>query len=343
MIMIYSSSAILAFERYSDSEFYLKRQFLFLIIGCVILSFILGVDYRIFKRFSKPLLLFSLFLLILVLIPGIGYCVSGAKRWFKAFGFNFQPSELASLSLIIYLASFLSRKDKDIRNLFFGLLPPLIVIAIFVFLILLQPDLGKAFSVGIISFIMLYVAGARLSHCLLLFLLSLPIIYLSIFTVPYRLQRIITFLNPWLDPRGSGFQIIQSQIALGSGGVFGLGLGRGKQKLFFLPANHTDFIFSQVGEELGWVGTSFVIVLFLLFLIYGFKVIKNCKEPFGFYLGLGIVSSIILEAIIHMGVCVGLLPTKGLPLPFISYGGSAFLFDLISMGILLNIAKNSCV
>lgn len=192
-----------------------------------------------------------------------------------------------------------------------------------------------------ISFLVLFIGGAKFSHMLFLFFLSLPIICLLIFTVPYRALRITAFLNPWLDPKGSGFQIVQSQIALGSGGGFGLGLGRGRQKLFFLPANHTDFIFSNIGEELGLVGVSFVLILFLIILICGFKIIKKCSESFGFYLGFGIILIILLKAIIHMGVGVGLLPTKGLPLPFISYGGSSFLFDLIGIGILLNISKDS--
>jgi len=343
MVMVYSSSAVLAFERYRDSAFFLKRQGLFFLIGILILPFVLGIDYRSLKRFSKPLIIFSLFLLILVLIPGIGYSVGGARRWFKVFGFSFQPSELTLLSFIIYLAEFLSREDKDIKNLFSGLLPSLLVAGIFVFLILLQPDFGIAFLIGIISFILLFIGGIRFFHLAFLSLLSLPVICLCIFTVPYRLLRIVSFLNPWADPQGAGFQIIQSQITLGSGGIFGLGLGKGRQKLFFLPADHTDFIFSNIGEELGLIGTLFVLILFLLILIYGFKIIRNCHDSFGFYLGFGIVLAILLKAIVHMAVGVGLLPTKGLPLPFISYGGSSFLFDLISIGILLNIAKNSCV
>ncbi len=343
IVMIYSSSAILSYEKYRDSAFFLKRQSLFFMLGMVALFFVVATDYRILKKFSKLILVSSLFLLVLVLIPGIGYSVFGARRWFRFFGFSFQPSELALLSMVIYLASFLSQKNKDIKNFFSGLLSPLLITAVFFFLILLQPDLGTAFLIGGTSLLILYVGGAKLSHILSLCLLSLPFIYLIIFTVPYRALRITAFLNPWLDPRGAGFQIVQSQIALGSGGVFGLGLGRGKQKLFFLPANHTDFIFSNIGEELGLMGVSFVLILFLIILICGFKIIKECSESFGFYLGLGIISIILLKAIIHMGVGVGLLPTKGLPLPFISYGGSSFLFDLIGIGILLNISKNSCV
>jgi len=186
---------------------------------------------------------------------------------------------------------------------------------------------------------MLFVAGVRLSYLFSLVLASLPMLYVLVFSVPYRRMRIMAFLNPWLDPKGSGFQIIQSQLALGSGGIFGVGLGQSKQKLFYLPAAHTDFIFSIIGEELGLLGTMCVVILFIIFIQQGLKIIKNTTDKFGYFLALGLILMISLKAVINIGVSCGILPTKGLPLPFISYGGSSFVFDMISVGILMNIAR----
>jgi cell division protein FtsW len=208
-----------------------------------------------------------------------------------------------------------------------------------VLLILAQPDLGTALALGIVVFIMLFVAGSRLSYLLSVILVSLPMLYILIFSVPYRRMRIMAFLNPWLDPKGSGFQIIQSQIALGSGGILGVGLGRSYQKLFYLPAAHTDFILSIIGEELGLLGTAGIILLFIIFIQQALLIIKNTQDKFGYFLSLGLVLMISLKAIINIGSSCGILPTKGLPLPFISYGGSSFIFDLMSVGILLNIAR----
>jgi cell division protein FtsW len=206
-------------------------------------------------------------------------------------------------------------------------------------LIVVEPDLGTTIALGAVIFIMLYVAGVRMAYLVSLVLAAMPFMYLLVFAVPYRRARILAFLNPWLDPKGSGFQIIQSQIALGSGGFFGVGLGHSKQKLFYLPAAHTDFIFSIIGEELGLIGTLAVILLLMMFVQQGIKVIKNCSDKFGYFLALGLVSMIALRALINIGVSCGLLPTKGLPLPFISYGGSSFIFDMVSVGILVNIAR----
>jgi cell division protein FtsW len=203
----------------------------------------------------------------------------------------------------------------------------------------MQPDLGTAMAIGIVIFIMLFIGGIKLSHLLSIILLSLPLLYVLIFSVPYRRMRIMAFLNPWLDPKGSGFQIIQSQVALGSGGIFGVGLGHSKQKLFYLPAAHTDFIFSIIGEELGLLGTVGVIILFIIFIRQGLKIIKNAPDKFGYFLSLGLVLTIALKAIINIGVSCGALPTKGLPLPFISYGGSSLVFDMVAVGILVNIAR----
>lgn len=339
IVMIYSVSSIYAWEKYKDGFFFLKRHISFLAIGILLTFLVMSVDYRKFRRIAKPLLILSLVLLVLVLIPGIGREVSGARRWFRFKFISFQPSELASMGIIIYIADFISRKGNIINQLLRGFLPSILVLGLCALLILMQPDLGTTLAIGIVVFIMLFVAGIKVSYLLSIMLMSLPVLYLMIFSIPYRRMRILAFLNPWSDPKGSGFQIIQSQIALGSGGIFGTGLGHSRQKLFYLPAAHTDFIFSIIGEELGLLGTLGIIILFMLFIQQGLKIIKNAADKFGYFLALGLVLMISLKAIINISVSCGVLPTKGLPLPFISYGGSSFIFDMVSVGILINIAR----
>ncbi|KPK98002.1 MAG: hypothetical protein AMJ95_06385 [Omnitrophica WOR_2 bacterium SM23_72] len=340
IVMIYSASSIYALERYKDSFFFLKRHLSFLLIGMLLTFFVMSVDYRKLKDYAKPLLLISLLLLVLVLIPGIGREVSGARRWFRYKFISFQPSELASLCMIIYMADFISRKGHEIKDFLKGFVPALSVIGFMALLILMQPDLGTTIAIVVVALIMLFIAGARLSHLLSMLIAGLPLLYVLIFSVPYRKMRILAFLNPWMDPKGSGFQIIQSQIALGSGALFGVGLGHSRQKLFYLPAAHTDFIFSIIGEELGLLGTLGVILLFMIFLQQTLKIIKNANDRFGTFLAMGLVLMFALKAAINIGVSCGLLPTKGLPLPFISYGGSSLIFDMISVGLLVNIGRS---
>lgn len=339
VVMIYSASSIYAWEMYKDSFFFLKRHLSFIVIGTVFTILVMGIDYKRLRKWARPLLLISIFLLLLVLIPGIGREVAGARRWFRFKFISFQPSELTNLAIIIYVADFISRKGNTFRTFWRGFLPIMFVLGLVTLLILMQPDLGTALALGAVVFIILFVAGVRISYLLSIFLVSLPLLYILIFSVPYRKVRIMAFLNPWLDPKGSGFQIIQSQIALGSGGIFGVGLGQSRQKLFYLPAAHTDFIFSIIGEELGLLGAIAVIILFMIFIQQGFKIIKNAQDRFGYFLSLGLVLMISLKAVINIGVSCGVFPTKGLPLPFISYGGSSFIFDMISIGLLLNIAR----
>jgi cell division protein FtsW len=339
VVMIYSASCIYAWERYHDGFFFLKRHLSFILIGTTLAFFMMSFDYRHLRRFAKPILLTALVLLVLVLIPGLGREVSGARRWFRFKFISFQPSEFANLAVIIYVADFLARKKDTIKSFVWGFLPVILALGCVALFILAQPDLGTTLALGVVVFIMLFIAGARLRHMMYMLLPSIPLLYFLIFSVPYRRMRIMAFLNPWADPKGSGFQIIQSQIALGSGGIFGVGLGHSKQKLFFLPAAHTDFIFSIIGEEAGLIGTIGVIALFIYFIQQGLKIVKFAPEKFGYFLSLGLVSMITLKAIVNIGVTCALFPTKGLPLPFISYGGSSFIFDMISVGILLNIAR----
>jgi len=339
IVMIYSSSSIYAWEKYGDSFYFLKRHLFFLLAGLVLTFLVMLVDYRLFRKHARLLLWIALALLVLVLIPGVGREVSGARRWFRFKFVSFQPAEFANLALIIYVSDFICRKGDQIKLLLKGFLPPICVLGATALLILLQPDLGTVIALGSVVLIMLFVAGTRGSYILSLLLCSLPALYLLVFKVAYRRVRILAFLNPWLDPKGTGFQIIQSQIAIGSGGLFGRGLGHSQQKLFYLPAAHTDFIFSIIGEELGLVGTLGIIALFMIFIQQGLKVIKNAQDKFGYFLALGLILMISLKAIVNIGVSCGVFPTKGLPLPFISYGGSSLIFDMVSLGILINIAR----
>jgi len=340
IVMIYSSSSIYAWERYQDSFYFIKRHLAFLTVGMLLAFLVMVVDYRLLRKYARKFIWIALLLLVLVLIPGIGREVAGARRWFRFKFISFQPSEFVNLALIIYVADYICRKGDKIKILLEGFIPAVCVLGITAMLILLQPDLGTVIALGSVILLMLFIAGVRGRYILSLILCSLPVLYFLVFSVPYRRARILAFLNPWLDPKGTGFQIIQSQIAIGSGGLFGRGLGHSQQKLFYLPAAHTDFIFSIIGEELGLLGTLGVIILFMIFIQQGLKIIKNAQDKFGYFLALGLILMISLKAIINIGVSCGVFPTKGLPLPFISYGGSSLIFDMVSLGILINIARS---
>lgn len=336
-VMIYSTSAIYAEERYGDSMFFLKRHLTWICIGLVGMLITWRFDYHILRKYSKILFFASIGLLMLVYMPGIGRTAGGARRWLVVKGLSIQPSEIAKLALIVYLADILTRKQRWVTEFWKGLVPPLIAMGIMVGLILLQPDLGTAIEMCLVAFIILFIAGVRFQYLLTLGLSALPFLYIFIFSTPYRRNRILSFINPWKDPEGIGFQIVQSFVALGSGGLFGVGLGQSRQKLFYLPAAHTDFIFSIIGEELGILGALLVLSLFLAILWFGGRICLKALDLFGHFLALGIVSLISLQAIINIGVVTGSFPTKGLPLPFISYGGSSMAMYLIAFGILLNI------
>jgi cell division protein FtsW len=341
IVMIYSASAIYSNSTTGDSMYYLKRHLAYIAIGVVLMLYAMSTDINVLRRISKPLILISLALLVLVLIPHIGKVTAGARRWFRFGAFNFQPSEFTKITMIIYMADLITRKGLDIKKFVKGYLPAVTVLGVVVGLVLLEPDLGTAVTISAISFMMLYVGGMRVTHIAGTVLASLPALYLLLFSVPYRRKRMLAFLNPWSDKRGSGFQIIQSFVALGSGGLLGVGLGQSRQKLFYLPASHTDFIFSIIGEELGFIGTASVTVLFVLFVWQGMKVAFKAQGEFERLVAFGITSMIGLEAMINIAVTAGALPTKGLPLPFISYGGSGLIFHLMAVGLLLNIARGS--
>jgi len=340
IVMIYSASAIYSYSNTGDSLYYLKRHLAYLVIGFFMMLLAMSVRLSAIRSFARPLLGISIALLALVLLPHIGREISGAQRWFRIGAFNFQPSELAKIAIILYMADVIARKGDLMRSFFLGYLPAMVVLGAVVGLILLEPDLGTAVTISVIAFILLFSGGSRGVHILSFVLASIPALYVLIFSAPYRRRRIMAFLNPWADRRGVGFQIIQSFVALGSGGLVGVGLGQSRQKLFYLPASHTDFIFSIVGEELGFIGAISVVPLFALFAWQGMKIVFRTTGVFERIASMGIVSLITFEAVINIGVTAGAFPTKGLPLPFISYGGSGLIFHLMAVGILLNISKS---
>ncbi len=341
VVMIYSTSAVYAQDKYADNYHFLYRQLMWCAFGILGFLFMLRMDYHRMAKASRWLVPLVLVLLVCVLVPPFSRAAGGAKRWIHLGPLSFQVSELAKFTVIAYLADFLARKQDCTCNFWKGFMPPGLMLCAFLGLIMLQPDLGAVIAISLVAVILFYLGRVRLAYLGAAFLASLPALYLFIFRVPYRRRRILAFLNPWDDPQGIGFQIIQSFIALGSGGIHGLGLGQSRQKLFYLPEAHTDFIFSIIGEEMGLIGTVTICVLFFAFLILGIRIAMKAMDLFGCLLAAGIVSMISLQAIINIGVVTGSLPTKGLPLPFISFGGSSLLVNLMSLGMLMNIAKQA--
>jgi cell division protein FtsW len=339
--MVYSSSAIFARERYGDTYFFLKRQLLSITIGFGALYAGRTIPIAIYRRFAYPILIVSVFLLILVQIPGLGITAGGATRWLHVAGINFQPSEFAKIALVIFMAYMLSKKQDQIKHFGFGFLPPMLTSLLLIFLVLLGKDLGNAVLMAVTVIALMFVAGARLTHLLALLLMALPAFYKLIASVSYRRQRILAFLDPWEHSRDAGFQIIQSYLAFQAGGILGAGLGQGRQKLFYLPEAHTDFIFSVLGEELGLWGVLLVLALFATWITRALIISWKTPDNYTRYLGLGITLMIGCLAILNMGVVMGLLPTKGIPLPFVSYGGTSLVMNLFAVGILLNISARN--
>lgn len=338
VVMVYSASNIMAAKKFHDGFFFLKRQGLFSLVGFAIMLGVMHIDYHTWKKLAVPILLACLAMLVMVLIPGIGGKAGGSSRWIKLPGFNLQPSEMAKLALIMYMAYSLDKKQDKVKNFAEGIIPYMIVLAILIGCLALQPDLGGALTLVAVAMTMLFAAGMRVSHFLSMLLLMLPLLMYKL-SRGYHKSRMEAWFNPWSDPEGKGFQIIQSWLALGTGGVFGLGLGEGKQKLFYLPEAHTDFILSVVGEELGFLGVIVIIGMFFLLVQRAMRIAVAAPDPFGRFLAFGIAVLFGIEASVNMGVVTGLLPTKGLALPFISYGGSSLLVNLFAVGILLNISS----
>lgn len=341
IVMVYSSSSALALEKYKSDYYFLVKQGLFSLIGIVALVFCRHFPYRYYRPLAYPILVSAWILLVLILTTGLGYSAGGAVRWLRLGGFSFQPSEFARFALIVYLAYSMSKKGEALKDFSIGFLPHMLVLGIFTALILMQPDFGSVVILGTITGLMLFVGGVRLLHLGGVLLVLVPLAYFAMIRAPYRFIRLMSFLDPWKYPTDAGYQIVHSLMAFGTGGLMGTGIGKGYQKLFYLPEPHTDFIFSVIGEELGLVGVVLIIGLYLLIVWRGITIARHSADPFGMFVAAGLTISIGLQVCVNMGVALGLLPTKGLTLPFLSYGGSSLLFNMAAVGILMNIGVSN--
>jgi cell division protein FtsW len=338
--MVFSASAVMARERFGSPYAFLSKQLVWAVAGLLGMVVAMRVDYR---RYKNPALVFSLMGFTTLLLISVFFLdrSHNTHRWIHAGGFSFQPSELAKPVLILFLAYFLESRAKTIDDVRNTLLPAAVPVVVFLGLIVLQPDLGTAIACAAIAACILYVAGMRMRYFGYAFAASLLPLYFLIFHVAFRRARILAFLNPYADSQKTGFHIIQSLIAVGTGGVTGTGLMEGKQKLFYLPEPHTDFIFAVTAEELGLVGALFVVALFAIFLWRGMRASWRTEDVFGRYLAVGITSMVVLQAFINISVVLGMMPTKGIPLPLVSYGGSSLFVTLLCVGVLLNITKQA--
>lgn len=339
IIMIYSSSSIWANYKFNDSFHYVKYQSIFFIIGLFIMIMISKINYKFYYKYSNIILLISFILLILVLIPGIGSIRNGSRSWFGIGSLGIQPSEAAKISLIIFTSKYLSNSSDYIKSYFKGIIPILLITSIAFGLIMLQPDLGTGLILFISIVLILFISGASMKFFIGGGIIGLFGVILLIIIAPYRLDRITSFLNPWKDPLGTGFQMIQSLYAIGPGGLLGNGYLNSIQKHFYLPEPQTDFIFSIISEEFGVMGAFIVVGLFIIIFYRGIKISVNCSDSFGKHLSFGILFQMMFQAIMNLSVVVGLIPVTGVTLPFLSYGGSSLLVSMFSIGIILNISK----
>ena len=339
IIMVFSSSSISALYIYNDTYYFLKKQIIGAAVALIAMGFFSRLRYHAFLYIYPYIILGSLALLVAVLIPGIGKEINYATRWIDLGFFVIQPSEIAKLGVIIYAACSISKKGDNVKEFIMGITPYLFLLGLVTLMILKQPDLSTAAVICFGVFVMLFTAGAKMTHIITLFLGGLAFGVFMIFSKEYRLQRLLIFTDPWRDARGAGYQIIQSLYAIGSGRVFGLGLGQSRQKWFYIPEPQTDFIFSIIGEELGFIGGTFVILLFAIFIWRGFMIALNAPDKLGSLLAIGITSIIGIQTIINIAVVTSSMPVTGIPLPFISYGSSSLVVTLAATGILLNISK----
>lgn len=340
-VMVYSASAVRAdTEHGGDGYYYFKRQIFFLVVGIMALVVGAAIPYGVWEKSVVLLLGITIFLLVLVLTP-LGHTANNASRWFRLGPVSLQIGEFAKLVVVMYMARYLSSRGDRLKAEPKLIIPPLAVMVVVFFLVASEPDLGTAMFIGMLGCVMLFVSGVPGRILAGVGLASTPVIAYLIMAKDFRVQRMKAFLDPWKEYDGSGFQLVQSYVAFGDGGLFGTGLGAGKSKLFFLPESHTDFILSVIGEEMGFIGVAVVLGFFAVFIVKGMKVSAAAPDSFGAILGAGLTLMIGLQALINCMVVLGLLPTKGLPLPFISYGGSSLLTSMIAAGILLNVAGRS--
>ncbi len=335
--MVYSASSEIAIKQFGNEYHFFRKQLIAAGIGCAAMLMLQFVPYRIYRPLAYLFLVGALVLLFVVLIQGVGQTAGGATRWLRIHGVSFQPIEFAKLSLIVFMAYSLSKKQERVEEFNIGFFPHVIIICLFSGLILLQPDFGSMAIIWVLAWIVMYAGRVRVKHLAGAFLLVLPLMASLIATSEYRLKRYMSFLDPWKYPLDEGYQIIHSLMAFGSGGLLGKGFGQSYQKLFYLPTPHTDFIFSVIGEEGGWLWVLIVLALYLIILWRGIEIARSRTDFFGSLLALGITVAIALQTVVNMGVSLSLLPTKGLTLPFLSYGGTSLVINMVLVGMLMNI------
>ncbi len=339
IISVYSSSYYISIRLAGSPYYFTLKQIIWAIISFFVFLFFIRFDYKTLKKYVKPLVFVTIIFLLMVFVPGIGRESGGARRWIDLRFSLFNPSELAKITVIIYLSFILTKKQSKLVDFTFGLLPPLLLVSAIFFVILMQSGFSTAALLLFVAFILFFVGGASIKHIISIIIISLPVLITFISKVSYRKARVLSFINPWEDASGRGYHIIQSLKAFSDGGFFGTGLGNSIQKMGKLPTPHTDFIFSVIAEETGIIGTSIIGILFLIFFIKGVLIAKNCEDKFGQMLAFGIVSLFTLHAFLNMGIASGIIPPTGVSLPFISYGGSSMVIMAVGCGILLNISS----
>ena len=339
VVMVYSASAVVALERFQQPYLFLTKQALWSVLGLVVLVVAMRVDYRTYRNEAFIWCLLGLVVLMLV---GVLFSapINGTRRWFAVGGLGIQPSELAKVACVFFTALMLERRMHRIDDLSYSLLPIGLILGLVVALILLQPDFGTSISLALVVAVMVFAAGLHYRYFVGLALAALPAIYIVLVSAPYRRRRLLAFWDPWADPLGDGFQIIQSLVAVGTGGVFGRGLMAGVQKLFYLPEPHTDFIYAVISEELGLVGATAILICFCVIAWRGLRIAARAEDTFGSFVALGLTTMIAAQAFVNISVVLGLMPTKGIPLPLVSFGGSSLLINLLGMGVLLNISQH---
>lgn len=339
VIMVYSASAAYSYDKFGDSFFYAKRQMLFAALGVFLMLLISRIDPELFYRWAKPSLWICFALLALVLVPGVGMVRGGARSWLGIGAFSIQPSEFMKLAVILFLAQYLTSNARENQTLTKGIVIPLSIAGAAFALIMMQPDLGTGTVLMGTAFVLIFAAGARLKYLLGLCLLGVAGFAGLVLAAPYRIQRITAFLDPWQDPLGAGYQVIQSLFAIGPGGLMGLGLGMSRQKHLYLPEPHTDFIFSILAEELGFLGAGTAIILFAVLVWRGLRVAIRVPDMFMALIATGVTAMIVIQAVINIGVVTGSFPVTGITLPFLSYGGSSLTLTLMAVGLLLNLSR----
>ena len=339
VVMVYSASAVVALERFQQPYLFLTKQALWSVLGLAVLVVAMRVDYRTYRNEAFIWCLLGMVVLMLVVVL-FSAPVNGTRRWFGVGGLGIQPSELAKVACVFFTALILERRMHRIDDLSYSLLPIGLIVGLVVALILLQPDFGTSISLALVVAVMVFAAGLHYRYFVGLALMALPAIYIVLVAAPYRRRRLLAFWDPWADPLGDGFQIIQSLVAVGTGGVFGRGLMGGVQKLFYLPEPHTDFIYAVISEELGLIGATTILLCFCIIAWRGLRISARAEDTFGSFVALGLTTMIAAQAFVNISVVLGLMPTKGIPLPLVSFGGSSLLINLLGMGVLLNISQH---